>query len=92
MAIEIMGEFEEDNFRTSAWYVRNTQLEFLKKKQIPTPIVTSNAELTMKKTAELRNDKSKIAAIANESLITKEFKKHYQCYRDYTCLVSMNNT
>ena len=71
---------------------RKHTIRVSKKKQIPTPIVTSNAKLTMKKTAELRNDESKTAAIANESLIAKEFKKHYQCYRDYTRIVSTNNT
>ena len=46
----------------------------------------------MKKAAELRNYESMIAAIANESLIAKEFKKHYQCYRDYTRIVPTNNS
>ena len=64
-------------------------MSFLKK-QIPTPILTSFAELTMKKAAELRNDESMIAGIANDSLIAKEFKKH-QCYRDYTRTVSTNS-
>ena len=32
-----------------------------------------------------------IAAIANESLIAKEFKRHYQRYIDYTRIVSTNN-
>lgn len=71
MTIEIIREFEDDSFRTSAWYVRNKQLGFLKN-QIPTPILTNNAELTMKKAAVLRNDESMIAAIANESLIAKK--------------------
>ena len=47
-------------------------------------------ELSMKKTAEVKNNESMIGAIANESLIAKEFKKH-QCYRDYTRIVSTNN-
>ena len=72
-------------------YKKHT-IRISKNKQFPTPNVTSDAEFTIKKTAELRNNKSKIAAIANESLITKEFKKHYQCHKDYTRIVSTNNT
>ena len=44
----------------------------------------------MKKAAEIKNDESMIAAIANESLTAKEFKRH-QCYIDYTLIVSTNN-
>ena len=45
----------------------------------------------MKKTVEIKNNESMIGAIANESLIAKEFKKHHQCYKDYTRIVSTNN-
>ena len=61
------------------------------KKQFPTSILTVNAETTMKKAAELRNDTNMIAAIANESLVAKEFKKHNRCYRDYTRVVSQDS-
>ena len=44
----------------------------------------------MKKAAEIKNDESMIAAIANESLTAKEFKRH-QCYIDYTLIVPTNN-
>ena len=51
----------------------------------------SNAKLTLKKAAEFRNDESMIAATAYKSLIAKEIKKHYQCYRYFTWIVSTNN-
>ena len=51
MTIEIMRELEEANFCMicEKYTIRVSK----KTQQIPTPIVTSNAELTMKKAAEL---------------------------------------
>ena len=51
MTIEIMRELEEANFCMAC--EKYTIIVSKKNQQIPTPIVTSNAELTMKKAAEL---------------------------------------
>ena len=53
-------------------------------KQYTTPIVTKIAEATMKKAAELHQDDDMLRRIQAEDLIAREFRKHENCYREYT--------
>ena len=54
-------------------------------KQYTTHIVTK----TMKKAAELHQDDDMLRRIQAEDLIAREFKKHENCYREYTCITHL---
>ena len=57
------------------------------KEQHPKNIVTFEAEKTLKKAAQLKHDEEMVLAVNSVDMIAKEFKKHDNCYRDYTRVI-----
>ena len=69
-------------------FCKQIELRYKGNRQQPTNIITDTSELTLRKAVALHNDKVMADAIQDVDLKVKDFKKHKQCYKAYTAIVS----
>ena len=88
VSLNALNEIEK--FGENCGIYKKRQRKVGPKYQYPKPIRTTDAEKNLKEAAKLRKDETFLLEIHEVDLISKEFKNHEKCYRDYTRILYPN--